>query len=434
MRAALWLMSLFAVAVASALFASNNVGTVSIFWTPYRFDVSLNLVIFGLVLVLLTLHWAQRALTAMFELPKQAKRWRLLQKERATHTALLEGMAQFMEGRFLRARKSAEAVLAREKSLSDAGEVLEHAGALRSVAHILAAESAHALQDKSARQHHLDLALQEPTVAYSSLRQSLVEGSMLRAARWSLDDRDAAESLLWLDRLPQGVSRRTLAMRLRLKAARLAGEPSQALDTALLLIKHRAFTSEAAASMVRSLVFELIAKTHELGQMQRLWTRLGEAQRQSSDLAIQAAQHWLQLKGDPAVARAWLKPIWNKLQPNNKQLSKAQQLKLVQALDMSFTGQDSPEEREWLVSIETAQKANPRDALLQFLAGRLCQKRQLWGKAQVLLAQAAPALEDPQLRRQAWRAVAELAEQREQLLTGNAACSIYPLGLKTNCM
>jgi len=31
MRAALWLMSLFAVAVATALLASNNVGTVSIF-------------------------------------------------------------------------------------------------------------------------------------------------------------------------------------------------------------------------------------------------------------------------------------------------------------------------------------------------------------------------------------------------------------------
>ena len=411
MRAALWLMSLFAVAVASALLASNNVGTVSIFWTPYRVDVSLNLVLLGLVLILLTMHWAQRALTALLELPKQAKRWRLQQKERAAHAALLDGMAQFMEGRFLRARKSAELVLQREKSLADAGEVIEYSGALRSVAHILAAESAHALQDKAARQSHLDAALQEP--GHSSLRQSLIEGAMMRAARWSLDDRDASESLLWLDRLPQGVARRTLTMRLRLKAARLAGQSSQALDTALLLIKHRAFTPEAAESMVRSLVFELIAKTHELGQMERLWSRLGEAQRTSTDLAIQASQHWLQLKGDPAVARTWLKPIWTKLQQDPKKLSAPQKLKLIQTFDRSFTGQDSAEERDWLVSIESAQKANPRDALLQFLAGRLCQKKQLWGKAQVLLAQAAPAIEDAQLRRQAWRAVAELAEQRE---------------------
>jgi len=415
MRAALWLISLFAVAVASALLASNNVGTVSIFWTPYRLDVSLNLVLLGLVLILLTLHWAQRALTALFELPRQAKRWRMLQKERAAHVALLDGMAQFMEGRFLRARKSAESVLVREKSLADSGEVLEHASALRSVAHILAAESAHALQDKAARQLHLDFALKEPASGSALLRQSLVEGAMLRAARWSLDDRDAAESLLWLDRLPQGVSRRTLAMRLRLKAARLAGEPSQALDTALLLIKHRAFTSEASASMVRSLVFELIAKTHELGQMQRLWARLGDAQRQSPDLAIQAAQHWLFLKGDPMVARSWLKPIWSRLLQEPLKISQAQELKLIQCLDSSFTGKDIQDEKDWLMSIETSQKANPRSALLQFLAGRLCQKRQLWGKAQVLLSQAAPSLQDPLVRRQAWRALAELAEQREDL-------------------
>ena len=415
MRAALWLVSLFAVAVATALLASINAGTVSIFWAPYRLDLSLNLVLFALVLILLTLHWAQRALTAMFELPKQAKRWRLQQKERAAHGALLDSLAQFMEGRFLRARKSAELVLLREKSLSDAGEVLDHASALRCVAHILAAESAHALNDKTTRQSHLNLALQEPSGGASNVRQSLMEGSMLRAARWALDDRDASESLLWLDRLPQGVARRTLAMRLKLKAARLAGESSLALDTALLLIKHRAFTSEASESMIRSLVFDLISKTHELGQMQRLWARLGDAQRQSTELAIQAAQHWLSLGGEPVVARAWLNPIWNRWQATPQNLSATQQLKLTQVLDRSLKGQDTPEEREWLVWIEAAQKANPREPLLQYLAGRLCQKRQLWGKAQVLLAQAAPALSDPGLRRQAWRSLAELAEKREDL-------------------
>ena len=415
MRAALWLVSLFAVAVATALLASNNAGTVSIFWAPYRLDLSLNLVLFALVLILLTLHWVQRALTAMFELPKQAKRWRLQQKERAAHGALLDSLAQFMEGRFLRARKSAELVLLREKSLSDAGEVLDHASALRCVAHILAAESAHALNDKTTRQSHLNLALQEPSGGATNVRQSLMEGSMLRAARWALDDRDASESLLWLDRLPQGVARRTLAMRLKLKAARLAGESSLALDTALLLIKHRAFTSEASESMIRSLVFDLISKTHELGQMQRLWARLGDAQRQSTELAIQAAQHWLSLGGEPVVARAWLNPIWNRWQATPQNLSATQQLKLTQVLDRSLKGQDTPEEREWLVWIEAAQKANPREPLLQYLAGRLCQKRQLWGKAQVLLAQAAPALSDPGLRRQAWRSLAELAEKREDL-------------------
>jgi HemY protein len=105
------------------------------------------------------------------------------------------------------------------------------------------------------------------------------------------------------------------------------------------------------------------------------------------------------------------------MQQTPNKFSKSQQLKLIQILDRSFTGQDSQEERDWLLWIETAQKSNPRDALLQFLAGRLCQKRQLWGKAQLLLTQAAPALEDAVIRRQAWRAVAELAEQREDFQT-----------------
>jgi len=88
---------------------------------------------------------------------------------------------------------------------------------------------------------------------------------------------------------------------------------------------------------------------------------------------------------------------------------------LVQTLDGSFSGADSQDEKDWLISIETAQKSNPRNAMLQFLAGRLCLKRQLWGKAQILLAQAAPVLQDPGIKRQAWRSLAELAEQKDDL-------------------
>mgnify|MGYP000264048252 CR=1 FL=1 len=56
MRAALWLMGLFALAVAGAWLAGNNHGTVAVFLSPYRVDLSLNLVLLclgGLVFVLL---------------------------------------------------------------------------------------------------------------------------------------------------------------------------------------------------------------------------------------------------------------------------------------------------------------------------------------------------------------------------------------------
>ena len=42
-----------------------------------------------------------------------------------------------------------------------------------------------------------------------------------------------------------------------------------------------------------------------------------------------------------------------------------------------------------------------------------CKSRQLWGKARQLLSQAALGLQDRHLHRNAWRALAMLAEQRE---------------------
>jgi HemY protein len=82
--------------------------------------------------------------------------------------------------------------------------------------------------------------------------------------------------------------------------------------------------------------------------------------------------------------------------------------RLVQALEDGLESLDGA----WLARVEAAHKANPRDATLQYLAGMACMKRQLWGKAQQLLTQAALGLQDIRLHRNAWRALAELAEQR----------------------
>jgi HemY protein len=196
---------------------------VAVFLSPYRVDVSLNLVLLGLAGVLLVMLLAQRALSALLSLPREASRWRLLQKERAAHAAMLEAMGHFMAGRFLRARHAAESVLAKEAALSAADQKLSHAVALRSLAHMTAAESAHALQDKALRETHLAQALQEAEQADGEGRQTLLEGIPLRAARWLIDDRDAQASLTQLQQLPGSVGRRTVAMRLKMKAARLAG-------------------------------------------------------------------------------------------------------------------------------------------------------------------------------------------------------------------
>jgi HemY protein len=39
MRAALWFLALFGIAVAVAVFAGNNDATVTLYWAPYRVDL-----------------------------------------------------------------------------------------------------------------------------------------------------------------------------------------------------------------------------------------------------------------------------------------------------------------------------------------------------------------------------------------------------------
>lgn len=414
MRAALWLIGLFALAVAGAWMADHNEGVVAIFLHPYRIDLSLNLFVLALVVLVAVLLLAQKAVSALLSLPREARRWRLQQKERAAHAALLDAYAQFMAGRYLRSRKSAELVLAREDALRGAAEhPLAHAVALRTVAHLVAAESAHALLDKTLRDQHLAQAHEEAAQAGNAERQVLSEGLSLRAARWLLDDRDAQASLDQLAKLPGAVSRRTVAMRIQLKAARLAGQTARALETALLLAKHRAFSPMAAQSLVRSLVMELIARTHDERSLEKLWLGLPPAQKALPEVVAQAATRWLQLGGDPVRARAWLLPVWEAMLAGDTGRTLMDQQKLVQVLEMSMKDAPSPDARHWLARIEAAQQLRPNDAYLQYLAGMVYLRHQLWGKAQHLLGQAVKGLPDATLQRRAWSSLAELAEQRD---------------------
>lgn len=408
MRAALWLLALFGVAVATALFAGNNQGTITLYWPPYRIDLSLNMVLLLLVGGFVTLYAALRALAALLELPHQARRWRVQQKERAMHAALLDALTHMLGGRFIRSRKAAVAALSQEHALEASGEAVPHGKQLRALAHMIAAEASHALQDRATRESHLQDALQEAPMRGTVNEQEMHEGAQMRAARWSLDDRDASAALERLAALPQGAARRTLALRIKLKATRLDRQTQEALDTARLLGKHRAFSPAAAQSIVRGLATELINSAHDTAQLQQIWQSLEPAERSMPELAIHAAQRLAALGGEATQVRAWLLPVWERMVDLPDALADHHALKLVRALEAGLDELDAP----WLARIESAHQTNPRDARLQYLAGMACLKRQLWGKAQQLLTQSAQQLTDPQLRTSAWRRLAELAEQR----------------------
>ncbi|SDI67939.1 heme biosynthesis protein HemY [Variovorax sp. OV700] len=408
MRAALWLLALFAIAAAVALFAGNNQGTITVFWPPWRVDLSLNLVLVILLGAFVLLHLALRGLAALFSLPTQARQWRLQQKERALHSALLDSMVQLLSGRFSRARKAAQAALVQERTLAALDASLPQAHQVRVLSHLLAAESAQALQDRPARDAHLQQALNESADRTMLASPETREGVQLRAARWALEDRDPAAALARLEELPQGVQRRTLALRIRLKAARQDRRTLEALETARLLAKHGAFSDAAAQSIVRGLATELLSGAHDPAQLLRAWTELDTTEREMPEVAIHAAQRMVALRGDLALAREWLLPAWERMVSQPRALGDMLRVKLARALEAGLDSVDA----DWLARIESAQRNNPRDPNLQYLAGMACMKRQLWGKAQQLLTQAGLGLQDTDLYRRAWLALAELAEAR----------------------
>jgi HemY protein len=408
MRAALWLMGLFAVAVAMALFAGNNQSSVTWFWSPYRVDMSLNLALVLLFLAFVLLYAALRALAVLLQMPHQARRWRMQQKERGMNQSLLEALSHLQAGRFLRARKSALAALSTEQSLREAKAGLPYGERLNATAHLIAADASHALQDAALRDQHWQQALDVLPVPGNTQDSEIREGAQMRAARWALDDRDAAESIRRLGELPLGAGRRTIALRIKLKAARLSGNTQVALDTARLLATHRAFSPAAAASVVRGLLLASIRDARDTSALQQFWLSLDEDERAMPEVAIPATERLIELGGEAQQARTWLLPVWEHLLTQPGPRTETHLPKLVEVLQSSLGKLDGA----WLARMETAANANPREPRLQYLAGMACVQRELWGKAQQLLTRAAPQLQDPQLRTRAWQRLALMAEHR----------------------
>ncbi len=410
MRHLLWFLALFALAVGVALFAGNNQGTVTLFWPPYRLDFSLNLVLLVLFAAFVLLYAALRGLAMLLGLPDEARRWRRRHQERMQLQGLLDAMSHLTAGRFIRARKAAENVVVQTEALARGEQALGHGTRLMALAHLLAAECAHALQDRAGRDEHARAAL---TQGKGRETQEVREGVQLRVARWAFDDRDVQAALQRLDELPQGVARRTLALRLRLRVTRLAGQFRAALETVRLLGKHRAFSESATRSIVRGLAIELLRGTHDPAQLQKVWEQLEAAERGMPEVALQAGERMLALGGDFALAQQWLLPVWDQLVRPASTLPQELRLRLVLLLERGFHHTPGQPDAAWLARIEAAQLGNPREPLLQYLAGVACMHLQLWGKAQQLLRQALTQLKDEALRRRAWAALARLAEQRE---------------------
>jgi HemY protein len=348
----------------------------------------------GTCFLLVTLFQAVNALTG---LPKRAREWRVARRDRVAQAALRDALTQFFGGRYSRAQKSAQRALAIQAETPELAQDNE----FTVLGHLLAAGSAHRVQNRALRDEELRRALE--LSQRSPAARSAEEGARLLAAEWALDDRDAPRAIELLNALPLGVARRTHALRLKLQAARLGRQPQEALKTARLLIKHQGFSEIAAAGLVRSLAFESLEAAHDIDQLRRLWLSFDPADRRDPYIAARAASQASAL-GVHEEARAWLRPLWERV----AELEAEERSVVAEALAGAATGIGP----EWLPRLEAASHQLPGDGAVALAAGSALAERGLWGKARALLEQAADDSALPATtRRKAWIALAELAKR-----------------------
>ena len=400
MRSVIWFVLLFGAAVVAASTLGTNDGLVSVYAGTWRFDVSLNLFLLVLVGGCFALVSLIHAANRLIGLPERARLWRVARRERMAQAALRESLAQYFAGRYSRAKSAAQHAL----SIQDDTPELKRDAEFGVLGMLLAAGSAHRLQDRKQRDEHLARAFQ--LAQGNSAARSAEEGARLMAAEWAIDDRDAPRSLQLLNDLPPGVMRRTQALRLKLQAARLGQQPQEALKTARLLVKHQGLSKGASLGLLRSLAFECLDTAHDIDQLRRTWQSLDVADRRDNFVAARAALLATQL-GAPDDARNWLRPGWERIEDTSDDERAALSFSLACAID--GIGAD------WLPRLESAQLAFPREAAVAHAVGTALAERQLWGKARLLLEAAAADANLPvAAKRMAWLTLARLAENEGQ--------------------
>lgn len=394
MRFIVWLVLIFVIAVVAAMSLGANDGLVSIYWRGWRLDLSLNLFILGLIGAAVAVGGSVRLTRWLVGLPGRAKAWRESRREQALHGAQREAFIEYTAARYSRAVKAAQRSQDLLLNLSERPWLAQS----RAVSRLLAALALHRLRDAAARDEQVRRIEAEGDVLQMP---SMHEGLALLKAEWALDDHDARACLQHLEQLPPGVGRRIQAQRLRLQAHRLAGESAEALRAARLLSKHQAFKPEAAQSLLRTLAMAVLDTARDAEGLQKVWMELEREDRQDTVVLAHAVARAARFG-----AREWARRVLRGSFESASVLAPDQRERLALALLAVAEGV----EPEWLAIVEPLAARHPREPAMAAAAAAVFAERQLWGKAQPLLDQAARAATLPaEVRRQALVRLARLA-------------------------
>jgi HemY protein len=365
-----WLASALLLAVLAAVVAlilQINAGNVAFLVHPYRVDVSLNLFIVALVVLLAVVYWAARAVQKVADFPEQVRLYRTRREEIGGQQALIEAVRSLLEGRFARAEKAARAA---QSSDTTAG-----------VAALIGARAAHRMQEYERRDEWLHRAEGDREMQTARLVTS--------AEMWT-EQRENDSALEAIDRLQGAGARHIHATRIALNANLQSGRWDDALKAVRLLEKRNALHPVLAGKLKHAIYRELmLAQRHDAAALEATWRRVPPADRALPEIALEGAR----LLNEHALGKA--PAAWDDM---------AERLLDEYARAQAFPARSQLERAEaWLAQ---APPRGPIRAALLRTAGLICLREQLWGKSKGYLEDSLTEAKHPST----FLALARLAE------------------------
>lgn len=364
LRALFWLLTLMALAVGAALLGRLTDGYVLWVLPPWRVELSFNLFVLLQLALLLVLYLLLRLIVNTLRLPAVVADYRARRARARRRRIASEMLRLFWEGRYSQVLKLAEG-FAREKFGADGTALAgKDDAAVAGIVALVALEAAHALHDaqRSALWQERATALDQ---------HGWRNARLMAQMRIALDERDFAAARAAYDQLGAKERRQISVQRLALRLAQGEGDWAAVLRTERLLEKHHALTPEQARPLRLAAQRALIAGLgNDPAQLLRHWRSMSADERSDAQLARQAV-HLLTSAGACAecaeLVEEYLDMRW---EPSLL-------ADYANCPDGDVLGRIARCEK-WLAE-------HPQDAELLLTLGRLCVRRELWGKAQSYL-------------------------------------------------
>ncbi len=345
MRALIWGVGLFALAVVLTLAAHYNAGYVLVAVPTHRIELSLNLAVLLVALSCIAFYFVVRAAQLALALPAKARTFRHAHRRQQSASALADALNAFFESRYGRAERAARNA-----------DHAEH----RALASIIAARSAHELRNFQARDDYLTKMEQDPS-SHSYLR-------LMTQAELLLDERRYHDALSALSRLPE---KHSAALKLELRAHQLANNWDQVLALLPQLERRQVFESNVLDKLRRHGHREnLRRKSGDPHAVREQWNRLMPEDRLDGPTANEAAKAFLASGAKDEASSILEKALEQQWDP---------------ALLETYTECAGLDPRRQLEHAEAWLKDHPKDSLLLLALGRLCTRATLWGKAKSYL-------------------------------------------------